>query len=167
MRRKVVPKRHQVAAVIVALCFAPIIGLTAQTQSSDADKALFKTVEALDTDLFNAVNHCDIEKVDSYWAENALFLHDKDAPTVGRAAIVASIKNNVCGKFIRELVPGTLEVHALKDYGAVEIGVHRFLHPFAQDHGVIGEAKFIHVWQFKEGKWRITQVISYDHHEAK
>ena len=72
-----------------------------------------------------------------------------------------------CGKVVRELAPGTLEVHLLKDYGAVEIGVHRFLHPFSQHHGVVGEAKFIHVWQLKGGAWRITQVISYDHRQAK
>jgi hypothetical protein len=52
-------------------------------------------------------------------------------------------------------------------YGAVEIGVHRFLHPFEQDHGVVGEAKFIHLWQLKDGKWKITRVISYDHGLAK
>jgi hypothetical protein len=28
----------------------------------------------------------------------------------------------------------------------------------------VGEAKFIHLWQFKNGDWKITRVISYDHH---
>jgi hypothetical protein len=28
----------------------------------------------------------------------------------------------------------------------------------------MGEAKFIHLWQNKEGKWQITRVISFDHH---
>lgn len=157
----------RVVAVLLIVCVTSILGASARPQDSDPEKELFKTVQSLDTELFNAVNHCDIQKVDSYWADDAVFLHDKAPPTIGRAAIVDSIKKNVCGKFVRELVPGTLEVHSLKDYGAVEIGVHRFLHPFAQDHGVVGEAKFIHVWQLKDGKWRITQVISYDHHEAK
>jgi hypothetical protein len=30
---------------------------------------------------------------------------------------------------IRELVPGTLQVYPVKDYGAIEMGVHRFHHP--------------------------------------
>lgn len=140
---------------------------SAAAQSGDQEKDIFATVQALDTKLFDAVNRCELEKVAGYFAENALFLHDKAAPLVGRDAIVASIRENLCGKVVRELVPGTLEVNSLKDYGAVEIGVHRFLHPYSQDHGVVGEAKFIHVWQFKNGAWRITQVISYDHHEAK
>jgi Domain of unknown function (DUF4440) len=87
---------------------------------------LSKTVESLDAGLFGAVNHCDIEKVRDYFAEDAAFLDDKVPPLVGRGAIVDSIKENLCGKVVRELVPGTLEVHPLKDYGAVEIGVHRF-----------------------------------------
>jgi len=28
----------------------------------------------------------------------------------------------------------------------------------------VGEAKFIHLWQKKGGAWKITRVISYDHH---
>lgn len=158
--------RHLTCAVL-ALSLLPTAHLQAQAQAPDAERELFKTVESLDAGLFGAVNHCDIEKVRDDFAEDAVFLHDKVPPLVGRGAIVDSIKENLCGKVVRELVPGTLEVHPLKDYGAVEIGVHRFLHPFSQDHGVVGEAKFIHVWQLKGGTWRITQVISYDHHLAK
>jgi hypothetical protein len=149
------------------LLFCLFASLTTSGQTSDPEKELFKTVQSLDTALFDAVNHCDMQKVESYWADDAVFLHDRASPMLGRRVIVDSIKNNLCGKVERELVPGTLEVHPLKDYGAVEIGVHRFLHPYAQDHGVVGEAKFIHVWQLKDGAWHITQVISYDHHVAK
>jgi ketosteroid isomerase-like protein len=128
--------------------------------------SLESTISTLDTELFNAVNQCDITKVDSFWAEDAEFLHDKSEPTYGRQAIVASIKNNLCGKVRRELVPGSMEVHSLKGYGAVEIGVHRFLLPGAQDHGVVGEARFIHVWRHTDGGWKITRVISYAHHRV-
>jgi hypothetical protein len=30
----------------------------------------------------------------------------------------------------------------------------------------VGEAQFIHLWQYKGGAWKITRVISYDHHAA-
>lgn len=167
-RRKIaLSKPWHLASAILASSLLPITQIPTQAQTPDTEKQLFKTVESLDAGLFDAVNHCDIERVRDYWAEDAVFLHDKVPPLVGRGAIVDSIKNNLCGKVVRELVPGTLEVHPLKDYGAVEIGMHRFLHPFSQDHGVVGEAKFIHVWQLKGGTWRITQVISYDHQLAK
>lgn len=51
----------------------------------------------------------------------------------------------------------------MKGCGAVEIGVHRFHHPGAEEREPVGEAKFIHLWQKKDGDWKITRVISYDH----
>ena len=153
--------------VLIAILFCAGAKLYPQDQTANQDSQLFKTVQTLDTELFEAVNHCDMKKVESYWAIDAVFLHDKVPPMVGRDTITSSIKKNLCGKVVRQRVPGTLEVHSLKDYGAVEIGVHRFLHPYTQDHGVVGEARFIHTWRFKDGAWQITQVISYDHHEAK
>jgi len=76
--------------------------------------------------------------------------------------VVDAVKNNICGKVTRELVLGTLEVYPMANYGAVEIGVHRFHHPGNADD--VGEAKFIHLWQNKDGVWKVTRVISFDHH---
>jgi len=128
---------------------------------------LFQTISQLDKQVFEAINRCDMQTEASFWSNDAEFYHDKTGLMVGGQQIVQAIKNNLCGKVKRELVPGTLEVYPLEGYGAVEIGVHRFLHPWEQDHGVVGEAKFIHVWQHKDGTWRITRVISIDHHLAK
>lgn len=49
-------------------------------------------------------------------------------------------------------------------YGALETGVHRFHHPGHEDTEPVGEGKFIHLWQYKDNAWKITRVISYDHH---
>lgn len=56
-------------------------------------------------------------------------LRDKGGLSSGRQALVEGVKNNICGKVTRELVPRTLEVYPIANYGAVEIGVHRFYHP--------------------------------------
>ena len=58
-----------------------------------------------------------------------------------------------------------LEVHPLKGYGAVEIGIHRFHHPGHPEDGV-GNARFVTLWQNKNGTWKVTRVISYDHNQA-
>jgi hypothetical protein len=79
---------------------------------------------------------------------------------------VDAVKKNICGKVTRELVPGTLEVYPIANYGAVEIGIHRFHHPGAGNENNVGEAKFIHLWQNKDGVWKVTRVISFDHHSA-
>ena len=136
------------------------------TPGKEPADELFQTIARLDKQVFDAIHRCDMQTEASFWSDDAEFYHDKDGLMVGGPQIVQAIKNNLCGKVKRELVPGTLEVYPLQGYGAVEIGVHRFLHPWEQDHGVIGEAKFIHVWQHKDGKWKITRVISIDHHLA-
>lgn len=139
-------------------------------QSLDSMKSqeeLVKAITTLDTELFDAYNTCNLEKFGSLIAEDVEFYHDQGGVTLGRAALVESVKNNICGKVTRVLVPGSLEVYHMNHYGAVEIGVHRFQHPGTQDHDVVGEAKFIHLWQYKDGAWKITRVISYDHGLAK
>ncbi len=135
--------------------------------SIKSQEELTRTITTLDAELFGAYNTCNLEKFGSLMDENVEFYHDKTGLMVGRKPLVEAIKNNICGKVTRELVPGSLEVYPIAHYGAVEIGVHRFLHPWTQDHGEVGEAKFIHLWQYKDGVWRVTRVISFDHGLAK
>lgn len=133
-------------------------------QAAAAPDQLFKTVQSLDTQLFDAYNHCDLATLGSLVSEDLEFYHDKTGLAVGRQPFVDAIKNNICGKVTRQLVPGTLEVYPIADYGAVEIGVHRFYHPGEPNN--IGEAKFIILWHQKDGKWMVTRTISFDHHPA-
>ena len=153
------------ALLIAALLTLPLAQVHAQT--TPTPDALFQTIQALDTQLFDAYNHCDLEKFGSLLAEDLEFYHDKTGLSRGRPALVEGIKNNICGKVTRELVPGTLEVYPIADYGAVEIGVHRFHHPGHETTDSIGEAKFIHLWQKKDGAWKVTRVISFDHQALK
>jgi len=124
------------------------------------------TITTLDTALFAAYNQCDLEKFASFIADDVEFYHDKGGVTLGREALTDAIKKNICGKVTRALVPGTLQVYPMKGFGAVEIGVHRFHHPGHDATEGVGEAQFIHLWQYKNGAWKITRVISYDHHES-
>jgi hypothetical protein len=90
------------------------------------------------------------------------FYHDQGGLTVGADTVVRQLKENVCGKVKRTLVAGSLEVHELRGYGAVQIGRHRF--SSASDPSDKGrEAKFIHIWRYREGTWKLTRVISFDH----
>jgi Domain of unknown function (DUF4440) len=132
-------------------------------QDIKSQEELDKTVATLDTKLFDAVNGCHFKKLASLIDEHIEFFHDSDGLTLGKQGMVGSIRKNICGTdFHRVLVPGTLRVYPMKGYGALEIGVHRFLHP--KTHGPTGEASFIHLWQYKDGVWKLTRVISYDHH---
>jgi hypothetical protein len=95
-------------------------------ESTAAADALTKTVASLDTGLFDAFNHCDapgeLQKHAGYLAKDLEFYHDKGGVTWTRAAYLANTKKNVCGHFRRELVPGSLEIFPIKDFGAIEQG---------------------------------------------
>lgn len=123
---------------------------------------LYQTVVGLDKALFDAYNHCDLDRIASLVAEDLEFYHDKTGLAVGREPFVEAIKNNICGKVHRELVAGSLEVYPLKDYGAVEVGVHRFTHP--NDPGELGQAKFVTLWHHVGGYWQVSRAVSFDHH---
>ena len=142
--------------------FLTALSVQAQTKP----QSLFETIRTLDAQLFDAYNHCDLEKLGSFLADDLEFYHDVTGLTRTREANIEAVKNNICGKVTRVLVPGSLEVYPLKDFGAVEIGVHRFHHPGKDDAEPLGEAKFIHIWRNQDGIWKITRVISFDHHTA-
>ena len=126
---------------------------------------LEKAITALDAALFDSYNRCDLEKFSSFLDENVEFYHDQGGVTLGRQALTDSVRKNICGGDVRrELVPGSLQIYHMKGYGAVEIGVHRFVHP--KSNGPTGEGRFITLWQYKDGSWKITRAISYDHHLA-
>jgi hypothetical protein len=153
---------------VSAFCKAAFLSLAltpALAQSTAANDTLFETVQSLDTQLFDAYNHCDLATMSSLVSDDLEFYHDKTGLSVGKQVFIEAIKNNICGKVTRELVVGSLEVFPLANYGAVEIGVHRFHHP--GDATNVGEAKFVHIWHNKEGKWMVTRVISYDHEPVK
>ena len=151
------------------LIFAPLWlvvgGANAQAVSNPTNEELFRTISSLDAEVFDAYNRCDLKKFGSYFPSNLEFYHDNGGlVSKTRKSLVESVKTNICGKVRRELVPGTLQIYPLRGYGAVETGVHRFYHPGHDDTEPVGEGKFVHLWQQTDNGWKITRVISYDHH---
>jgi ketosteroid isomerase-like protein len=141
------------------------LSLQAHAQSSTKSKdSLTETVHALDAKLFDAYNHCDLETLGSMVSDDLEFYHDQTGLMMGKASFLAAIKQNICGKVQRTLLEDTLEVHPLKGYGAVEIGIHRFHHPNEPDN--VGDARFVTIWHDDNGVWKVTRVISYDHNQG-
>jgi ketosteroid isomerase-like protein len=139
--------------------------LPADAQSVAQPDPLFKTIQFLDTKLFDAYNHCDLTTLGSMVSDDLEFYHDQTGLSVGKEPFLSAIKQNICGKVERALLVDTLEVYPLKGYGAVEIGVHRFHHPGHPEDGM-GDAKFVTLWQNKDGVWKVTRVISYEHNHG-
>jgi hypothetical protein len=157
-------KPHASAALaLAALLLAACATAPAPKHRESAAGALFDEIAGLDRAMFDAFNAHDVEKVGTYFDEGLEFYHDAGGLS-GKAGSMAGIggmfaQNN---GIRRDLVPGSLRVYPIKDYGAIETGAHRFCH---RENGKddCGVFQFIQIWQKKDGNWKITRIVSYDH----
>lgn len=154
-----------VAAVLMAAIVSSTTAARAQGNDAGDDAALSRTIAKLDAAVFDAFNKCDVpvqlQKHASYFAPDVEFYHDTGGVTWSRDEMIGQTKQYVCGKFRRELVPGTLKVLPIKNFGAIEQGTHRFCQ-FGSGK-CEGIADFTIVWENRDGVWRITRVLSYGH----
>ena len=146
--------------VLTALLFLTTLSITAQTPKATT---LHDEILQQDTAMFEAFNAHQLEKVAAYFDDSLEFYHDKGGLS-GKRESLAGLKGmfDQNNGMRRDLVPGTFEVYPIKDYGAIEVGAHRFCH---QESGKddCGTFKFLHVWQKQKDGWKITRVVSYDH----
>lgn len=140
----------------------------AEPRETSLDAPLEQTISALDAAVFDAFNHCgdpgQLEKHASYFAENVEFYHDTGGVTWNRNDMLANTRKYVCGNFTRELVPGTLQVYPIKDFGALSKGTHRFCQ--VSSGKCEGMADFTILWHRSGSQWQITRVLSYGHRAA-
>ena len=126
---------------------------------------LYDTVKQLDSLLYNAYNSRDLQTFMAYFASNVEFYHDLTGLTDYQNNL-ALFKGNFTKPTImrRVLKPNSLAVYPIENFGAIEIGTHRF---FQTDPGqperLVSEPKFIHIWQNTNGKWQLVRIVSYDH----
>ena len=146
-----------------------LAGCAVASAADAAPDELARSLAALDTAAFAAFNDCaapgQLEKYASFFATDVEFYHDLGGVTWTRDAMIAATKQNVCGKFQRELVPGTLRVWPIKDFGALVRGEHEFCHfkPGGTTHPCEGRAEFTMLWRQQGDKWTITRAFSYGH----
>ena len=168
MRHRARPVAVRTALLTAGVALGALTA-AAQTHQAAPGDALYQTVADLDRRVFEAYNTCDLATFGALFADDVEFYHDQGGVTLGRAALVASVKQNICGKTRRDPVPGTLEVHPMKGYGALQTGSHWFcdvgLPRCDGTSGGIG--KYAQLWRQSDGQWQITRVYSYDHEPVK
>ena len=132
---------------------------------SYASQNLYDEILQTDQEMFLAFNERRLEKFKRFFSKKLEFYQDLTGLTHYRQNI-ETFKTNFAKAFRvrRELDLKSLEIYPLKNYGAMEIGTHRFLttEP-GQVEKLAAEVKFVHIWQKRNGVWRITRVISYGH----
>lgn len=126
------------------------------------DQQLYDTIAKLDSIFFEAYNTCNLnlEKYASFFSDSIEFYHDKGGLMTSKKEIVASTQKYVCGKVTRELVKGSIEVYPINNYGAVEIGLHKFYNNQDKENTPSRAGKFVVIWQHTKDAWQITKVIS-------
>lgn len=126
------------------------------------DQQLYDSIVKLDSLFFTAYNTCSVNlgTYASFYADNVEFYHDKGGFTNSKQDIVDATKRNICGKVTRELVKGSIEVYPIKDFGAIEMGLHMFHNNQEPPpkHPKVG--RFTIIWQHTEIGWKISRVIS-------
>ena len=151
---------------IFLFIFSLIIINTATAQEKKVaqnPQELYNEIAHMDSVLFNAFNDRDMATFKPLFSTDLEWYQDNDG-LVPYKTVFKNFANTFKReyKLTRELVPGSLEVHPIKGYGAIEIGVHRFRH-IENGKEEIGTFKFLMIWQKKNGLWKITRVVSYDH----
>ena len=156
-------------ALLAALIFLSACSATQKNAGEPVKKyipvspELYDTIVHMDSVLFDAFNKRDLEKLKTVFSTDIEFFHDKGGLTDYNQVIANSQKlfdqNN---DLKRTPVPGSVEVYPIKDYGAVQTGMHRFCH-LEKGKEDCGTFKFVHVWRKKDGQWKLARVISYDH----
>ena len=143
-------------ALLMPLFFAPV-----HAQQTQEETALTAVITQLDTKVFDAYNSCALDVFGHYFSPTIEFYHDQGGATFDRDTVVANTKKYICGKVRRELLPATLRVYPIKDFGAIEEGEHRFCE--IATGKCEGIAKFLIIWQSSGHQWQITRVLSYGH----
>jgi hypothetical protein len=126
------------------------------------NQELYNTIIKLDSAFFEAYNTCNVnlEKYGNFYAENIEFYHDQGGIMNSKQEIIDGTKKNICGKVTRELVKGSMEVYPIKDFGAIEIGLHKF-HNNEQPKGTKSAiGRFMIIWENKNTDWKISRVVS-------
>ncbi|MEQ1500553.1 MAG: serine hydrolase, partial [Parcubacteria group bacterium] len=126
---------------------------------------LYDEILKMDDDFSEAYNSGNIEKLKALFSPELDFYHDKTGHTDYNENIKLFTENfSRPKKMRRELVKESVEVYPIKDFGAIEIGVHKFyVTESGQQEQFDSSPKFIHIWKKTGDKWEMIRIISYNH----
>ncbi|WP_232457060.1 nuclear transport factor 2 family protein [Polaribacter sp. SA4-12] len=120
---------------------------------------LHKEISKMDSIYFTAYNTCDIKTQAALYADDLEFFHDKGGLSTDKEGLLKALKENICNKVTRTLIKGSIEVYPIHNYGAIQIGYHKFYNKQEPNAKSI-PSKFIVVWKKENESWKMTKVIS-------
>ena len=124
-----------------------------------SNKSLYTEIIKMDSIYFTAYNTCDMKTQADLLSENIEFFHDKGGLSISKKEILIATEKNICNKVTRTLIKGSVEVYPIKNYGAIEIGYHKFYNKQEPNAKSI-PSKFITIWKKENNAWKISRVVS-------
>jgi hypothetical protein len=123
---------------------------------------LYNTIMKQDSIFFHYYNTCDknLDKYSNFYADNIEFYHDQGGLMTSKQELVNATQKNICGKVIRTLVKGSVEIYPIHDFGAIEIGLHQFRNNQEPINTASKIGRFMIVWKKENIDWRIVKVVS-------
>ena len=129
---------------------------------SDAQASLRREIALADSTMFAAYNAHDAYRLGRFFAPDLEFYHDTGGLLNWAQAMAGLTSTFTQSPDIRRSLVGAIEVYPIRDYGAIEVGAHRFCHR-EEGRDVCGTFKFTNVWRRTATGWQISRAVSYDH----
>lgn len=172
------------AALLLAWAIAPVGAESPRreaeinlTPGPTARAALYEEILAADAAFFRAFfDTCDIEAVRRFVTDDFEMFHDKGGHVSKSGAEFVKDAEQKCARqaqgtdfqSTRRLVPGSMKVFPINEYGAIAVGTHTFYAVREGEPDRLTEtAQFTIVWKEESGQWRLARALSYDHRLAE
>ncbi len=160
-----------ILAVAVLATFANLA--QAQKAGPAPTQQLTDEIKAADAALFAAFfDRCDIPALAAMIADDFEMIHDKGGRVSASKAEFIDNSERICARqktgedyrARRELVAASLKVYPVNNYGAIEVGEHRFFQLLpGKPEKLVEVSLFTQVWKKEPGGWKLARVLSYDH----
>jgi Domain of unknown function (DUF4440) len=157
-----VMRSSTLAIVAVSLCASAALAQPVRAVVARDPSSLRAEILQADSLMFAAYNAHDAVQIGRYFTRDLEFYHDAGGLLTWAQAMAGLTSNFDQNNGIRRVLVGAVEVYPIRDYGAIETGVHQFCHREA-DKEECGTFKFLHVWRRTAAGWQVSRAVSYDH----
>lgn len=159
-----------------AIMAAFLLPVAAGAQEARDSKLYGEILRADETLFEQGYNRCDQAALERVIAGDLAFFHDENGTSTNKVDFLRGFNQSICStperKPIRQLLPGTMEVFALRNegklYGAIQTAMHQF---FIREPGKAlyktNIARITNVWILNQGIWQLKTSLSYDHRDPR
>jgi hypothetical protein len=122
------PRTVSIATLGLVASLASTTPLAGQQATATSSTALRHEIERADSMMFAAYNTQNGDERARYFTRDLEFFRDTGGLQTWEQMVTGLKSTMVKSPDIRRTLVGAIEVYPIRDYGAIEIGVHQFCH---------------------------------------